>query len=63
MGVYCYADDISLLSPTFTGLKEMLKIYEDFADDHDIIFSTSKSQLLQFSLCSNNINMKPVLQM
>ena len=21
MGVYCYADDISLLSPTFTGLK------------------------------------------
>ena len=39
MGVYCYADDISLLSPTFTGLKEMLKIYEDFADDHDIIFN------------------------
>ena len=22
MGVYCYADDISLLSPTCTGLKE-----------------------------------------
>ena len=63
MGVYCYADDISLLSPTFTGLKEMLKICEDFADDHDIIFNASKSQLLQFSSCSNNINMKPVLQM
>ena len=26
MGVYCYADDLSLLSPTFTGLQEMLKI-------------------------------------
>ena len=62
MGVYCYADDISLLSPTFTGLKEMLKICEDFAD-HDIIFNASKSQLLQFSSCSNNINMQPVLQM
>ena len=26
MGVYCYADDLSLLSPTFTGLQDMLKI-------------------------------------
>ena len=25
MGVYCYADDISLLSPTFTGLKRNVK--------------------------------------
>ena len=63
MGIYCYADNISLLSPTFTGLKEMLQICEDFAYDHDIIFNTSKSQLLQFSSCSYNINMKPVLQM
>ena len=39
MGVYCYADNISLLSPTFTGREEMLKICEDFADDHDIIFN------------------------
>ena len=60
MGVYCYADDISLLSSTVTRLKEMLKICEDFVDDHDIIFNASKSQLLQFSSCSNNINMKPV---
>ena len=63
MGVYCYADDISLLSPTFTGLKEMLKICEEFADDHDIIFNASKSKLLQFRSCSNNINTKPALQM
>ena len=29
MGVYCYADDLSLLlSPTFTGLQQMLKICE-----------------------------------
>ena len=40
-----------------------LKICEDFADDHDIILNASKSQLLQFSSCSNNINMKLVLQM
>ena len=24
-GVYCSADDLSLLSPTYTGLQEMLK--------------------------------------
>ena len=41
----------------------MLKICEDFADDHDIIFNASKTQFLQFRSCSNNINMKPVLQM
>ena len=35
MDVYCYADDISLRSPTFTGLKEMLKICGNFAGDHD----------------------------
>ena len=52
-----------IICSSFTGLKEMLKICEDFADDHDIIFNASKSQLLQFISCSNNINMKPVLQM
>ena len=36
-----------------------LNICEDFAND---IFNVSKSQLLQFSSCSNIINMKPVLQ-
>ena len=41
----------------------MAHICEDFADDHDIILNASKSQILQFSSCSNNINMKPVLQM
>ena len=42
---------------------EILKICENITDDHGIIFNASKSQLLQFSSCSNNINMKHVLQM
>ena len=53
--VYCH-----LLS---LHLKMLNIICEDFADDHDIIFNTSKSQLLQYRSCSNNINMKLVLQM
>ena len=32
MGAFCYADDISLLSPTVSGLQDMLKICERYAD-------------------------------
>ena len=32
MGVYGYADDISLLCPTVSGMKEMLKTCETFAN-------------------------------
>ena len=48
MGVYCYADGIGLLSPTLSGLKEMLKLCEDYALNHKIIFNASKCQLLYF---------------
>ena len=48
MGVYCYPDDLSLLSPTFTGLQEMLKICELYANNYDIIFNAKKRQLLYF---------------
>ena len=37
MGVYCCADDIGLLSPHLSGLKEMLKLCEDYALKHKII--------------------------
>ena len=42
MGIYCYADDLSLLSPTFIGLQEMLKICELYANNYDIIFNVKK---------------------
>ena len=42
MGVYCFADDISLLSPPFTGIKEMFKICEDVVDDHDKSLTMTK---------------------
>ena len=48
MGVYGYADDIVLLSPTLSGLKEMLKLCENYALKHKLIFNASKSQLLYF---------------
>ena len=48
LGAYCYADDIDLLSPTLSGLKEMLKLCEDYALKYKIIFNASKNQLLYF---------------
>ena len=32
MGAFCYADDISLLSPTVSSLQDMLKICERYND-------------------------------
>ena len=50
MGVYCYADDIGLLSLTLSGLKEMLKLCEDYALKHKIILIASKSKLFLFPI-------------
>ena len=60
MGVYGYSDDISLLCPTVSGIKEMLKTCETFAKQHDILFNASKSQQLWFGKCKKpiNINLK-----
>ena len=48
MGVYCYADDLSLLSPSFTGLQEMLRLCELYAIDHNIIFNAKKESIIVF---------------
>ena len=47
-GALGYADDIVLISPTRSGLIEMLKICELYSDEYDIIFNASKSKMLVF---------------
>ena len=42
MGVYGYADDISLLCPTVSGTTKMLKTCETFAKQHEILCNTSE---------------------
>ena len=54
MGVYCYADDLSLLCPSFTGIKEMLRTCEIYAEEHKILFNAKKSQLLHFTKSSKS---------
>ena len=54
MDVYCYANDLSLLSPSFTGLQEMLRLCELYAIDHNIIFNAKESQLLYYGSNPSN---------
>ena len=37
--VFCYADDISLLCPSITGLKQMLLLCETYAEEYNIRFN------------------------
>ena len=41
MGILVYADDIILLSPSRTGLQEMVKICESFAKAKQLKFITN----------------------
>ncbi len=47
-GALGYADDVVLLSPSLSGLKDMLRVCKDFADEYDVLFNSSKSKLLLF---------------
>ena len=49
MGIFTYADDISLLYPTLSGIQKMLHICEEYAFNYKITFNATKSQLLYFS--------------
>ena len=54
MGVYCYANDLSLLGLSFTGIKEMLRTCEIYAEEHKILFNAKKSQLLHYTKSSTS---------
>ena len=63
MGVFGYADDLSLVCLSFTCIKEMLDICEKYTRKYDILFNATKSQLLYFGKDSDNDNIQPVLSM
>ena len=48
VGALGYADDLILLCPSVAGLKDMIKICEDYANEHDILFNGKKSKYLVF---------------
>ena len=59
LGVFSYADDLTLLCPSISDLKEMLKICEGYASDYNIIFDAKKSKLINFG--RNKINFTNII--
>ena len=55
VGALGYADDIILLCPTAYGLMKMIKICEDYANEHSILFNGKKSKFMVFGV-NGNIN-------
>ena len=58
LGVFGYANDLTLLCPSLTGLKEMLHTCEDYAKDYNILYNAKKSKLMYFGrniISANNI--------
>jgi hypothetical protein len=51
MGVTMYADDLILLAPSHSALQAMLKVTEEFAEEHKIIFSTHENPSQSKSKC------------
>ena len=52
-----YADDVVLVAPTALGLCKLLEVCDRFANDHDVMFNSSKSSVLVFrcKLLKNNV--------
>ena len=51
LGAFGYADDVTLLAPTRYGLQTMLKICEEFATSHSMLFSTDPSPAKSKTKC------------
>ena len=48
-GAFCYADDLTLLSPTIRGLQKMLNVCDDFANEYSVKFNARKTVCMCFS--------------
>ena len=48
-GAVGYADDIALIAPSLSSLKQIMRICENFAKSHNIVFNSSKTKLLCYN--------------
>ena len=52
-GAFCYADDLTILTPSADGLRKMLSVCEEFASSHCVRFNPAKTQLICFGTAVN----------
>ena len=57
-GVFGYADDLAIVSPTLLGLRQMIEICEEYASEMDLLFNPKKSKLLCYNML---LDVKPVV--
>ena len=57
VGAFGYADDIILLCPSLQGMREMVKICENYAAMHKILFNGKKSVYLVFGNYKYNVSL------
>ena len=48
-GALSYADDLCILSPTLSGLENMLTTCEKYGDEYDVLFNPKKTKCMKFS--------------
>ena len=48
-GSICYADDLMLLSPSFSGLQKMIRICQEYAAEFGMVYNPKKSVCILFS--------------
>ena len=55
---FAYADDIALVSPSLSVLRQMIQICEQYAMEYSIVFNPVKSKLMCFNSVTSD---KPYL--
>ena len=51
---FAYADDIALVSPSLSGLRQMIQICEQYAMEYSLVFNPVKSKFMCFSSVSSD---------
>ena len=62
-GALCYADDLTLISPSSNSMNRMVNICEMFADEYSVKFNSSTSIVVTFNVnvdVSFMLNNKPI---
>ena len=47
-GAFCYADDLTILSPSIGGLQTMLNVCDEFANEYFVKFNAKKTVCMRF---------------
>ena len=50
-GVFCYAVDLAIVSPTLFGLRQMIEMCEEYASEMDLLFNPQKSLNYYVRIC------------